>query len=76
MKIVIISGSPRGNSITYRVALHLENILKQSTDHDVDIIDLREVEMPQLQKVFTPSSQLHRNTGKLQKKCLMRMPTF
>ena len=53
MKIVIISGSPRGNSITYRVALHLENILKQSTDHDVDIIDLREVEMPQLQKVFT-----------------------
>ena len=53
MKIVIISGSPRGNSITYRVALHLENILKQSTDHDVEIIDLREVEMPQLQKVFT-----------------------
>jgi len=53
MKIVIISGSPRGNSITYRVALHLENILKQATDHDVDIIDLREVEMPQLQKVFT-----------------------
>lgn len=53
MKIVIISGSPRGNSITYRVALHLENVLKQTTDHDVDIIDLREVEMPQLQKVFT-----------------------
>lgn len=53
MKIVIISGSPRGNSITYRVALHLENILKQTTDHEVDIIDLREVEMPQLQKVYT-----------------------
>jgi len=53
MKIVIISGSPRGNSITYRVALHLENILKERTDHEVDIIDLREVEMPQLQKVFT-----------------------
>lgn len=53
MKIVIISGSPRGNSITYRVALHLENVLKETTDHEVDIIDLREVEMPQLQQVFT-----------------------
>lgn len=53
MKIVIISGSPRGNSITYRVALHLETILKDRTDHEVEIIDLREVEMPQLQKIFT-----------------------
>ena len=53
MKIAIISGSPRGNSISHRVALHLEVILKERTDHEVDIIDLREVEMPQLQKVFT-----------------------
>lgn len=53
MKIAIISGSPRGNSISHRVAVHLENILKERTDHEVDIIDLREVEMPQLQKVFT-----------------------
>ena len=53
MRIAIISGSPRGNSVTYRVALHLQNAIEQNSDHDVEIIDLREIEMPQLQTIFT-----------------------
>ena len=53
MRIAIVSGSPRGNSITYRVALHLQGAIRSQTDHEVDIIDLREVEMPQLQAIFT-----------------------
>jgi NAD(P)H-dependent FMN reductase len=52
MKITIISGSPRGNSLTYRVALHLKAAIAND-ENQVDIIDLREVEMPQLQTVFT-----------------------
>src|SRR4051812_35034093 len=53
MRIAIISGSPRGNSITLRVALHLQQVIRSRTDHETDIIDLREVEMPQLQSIFT-----------------------
>lgn len=53
MKIEIISGSPRGSSITNRVALHLKNVLQQKTDHEVDILDVRENELPLLQAVFT-----------------------
>ena len=53
MRIVIISGSPRGNSITHRVAVHLKGVIKARTDHEVDIIDLRETEFPQLQSIFT-----------------------
>jgi NAD(P)H-dependent FMN reductase len=53
MRIVIISGSPRGNSVTHRVALHLQNFIKTHSEHQTDILDLREIEMPQLQSVFT-----------------------
>ena len=53
MRIEIISGSPRGNSITNRVALHLKKIIQERTDHDIDIIDVRENELPLLQSVFT-----------------------
>lgn len=53
MKITILSGSPRGNSVTHRVALHLQNVLRETTEHEIEIIDLRQVEMPQLQTVFT-----------------------
>ena len=53
MRIAIVSGSPRGNSVTYRVALHLQNVIQQSSDHEVEIIDLREIEMPQLQTIFS-----------------------
>lgn len=53
MKIEIISGSPRGNSITNRVALHLKKIIQERSGHDVDIIDVRENELPLLQSIFT-----------------------
>lgn len=53
MKIEIISGSPRGNSITNRVALNLKKEIKEKTDHEVDIIDVRENEFPLLQSIFT-----------------------
>ena len=53
MKIEIISGSPRGNSITNRVAIHLKDQIRKKTEHDVDVIDVRDNEMPLLQAVFT-----------------------
>lgn len=53
MKIEIISGSPRGNSITHRMALHLQHHIAERTEYEAGIIDLREIEMPQLQKVFS-----------------------
>jgi NAD(P)H-dependent FMN reductase len=53
MRIEIISGSPRGNSITNRIALHLKKAIQERTDHEVDIIDVRENELPLLQSVFT-----------------------
>jgi NAD(P)H-dependent FMN reductase len=52
MKILIISGSPRGNSITNRVALHLEKAIGKITEHEVQILDVRETDMPHLQSVF------------------------
>lgn len=53
MNFTIISGSPRGNSVTYRVALHLEQQFRQRIDCEINIIDMREIEFPQLEKVFT-----------------------
>jgi NAD(P)H-dependent FMN reductase len=53
MNIEIISGSPRENSITHRVALFLEQLLKTQTTHNVNIIDVRDWNLPMLQQVFT-----------------------
>jgi chromate reductase, NAD(P)H dehydrogenase (quinone) len=53
MKIEIISGSPRGNNSTNRIALHLKKQILEKTDHEADIIDVRDVEMPLLQSIFT-----------------------
>jgi NAD(P)H-dependent FMN reductase len=52
MRIEIISGSPRPNSVTHRVALHLERILKHRTDHEVGIINLKDWNLPPLRSVF------------------------
>lgn len=56
MKIEIISGSPRGNSVTRRVALHLLPLLQQ-TGHEVGLIDLQEWDLPIIQAVFTSVEQ-------------------
>jgi NAD(P)H-dependent FMN reductase len=53
MKIEIISGSPRHNSTTNRLALFLEKELKENTEHEVGLIDVRQYAMPGVQKVFT-----------------------
>ena len=52
MRIEIISGSPRSKSVTHRVAEHLYNWLKQRTDHEIGVIDMREWDLPALQSVF------------------------
>lgn len=52
MKIEIISGSPRINSVTRRVALHLKNRLTQNTSHDIDIIDMKDWNIPPVQSVW------------------------
>lgn len=53
MKIEIISGSARKESITLRVALALEKWLKEQTGHETGLIDCSEFRLPALQEVFT-----------------------
>lgn len=52
MQIEIISGSPRSNSVTRRVALFLQQYLQEHTRHETGIIDLREWDLPQVQSVW------------------------
>jgi len=52
MKIEIISGSPRVNSITRRVALNLKTWLDTNTDHETNIIDMKDWNLPPVQSVF------------------------
>ena len=53
MNIEIISGSPRKDSGSHRVALFLKKHLTATTSHTVDIIDVRDWNLPLLQHVFT-----------------------
>jgi NAD(P)H-dependent FMN reductase len=55
MNIEIVSGSPRQESVTYRVALHLQNYLKGKTEHHVDIIDVRNFNLMPMQEQVYPS---------------------
>ena len=52
MRIEIVSGSPRPNSITYRVALHLQKRLMEKKEHEVGIIHLKDWSLPAVQSVF------------------------
>jgi NAD(P)H-dependent FMN reductase len=52
MKIAIISGSPRIASVTRRVALHLKNWIAQNSTHDVEIIDMKDWNVPPVQSVW------------------------
>lgn len=52
MKIEIISGSPREKSVTRRAALYLKKWFEKNTDHEIDIIDLREWALPPVQTVY------------------------
>lgn len=53
MKIEIISGSPRQNSITRRVALNLKTYIETHTTHEVDLLDMKDWTLPPVQTVFT-----------------------
>ena len=52
MKIEIISGSPRHNSLSKRVALHLQNWFKENSEHEIGLIDLQDWNLPPIQSVF------------------------
>ena len=52
MRIEIISGSPRVTSITRRVAIYLKKWIETHTDHEADIIDMKEWDLPPVQSVF------------------------
>lgn len=53
MRIEIISGSPRKSSVTHRVALHLQRLLQEKTEHEIGLLEVRDHQLPLLQKVFT-----------------------
>ena len=53
MNIEIISSSPRSASLTYRVALHLQQHLTKITKHKVGLIDVREWKLGLLENVFS-----------------------
>jgi len=50
MNVEIISGSPRSNSITHRVVLHLKKYLSKATEHNINIIDVRDWKVNVLQQ--------------------------
>jgi NAD(P)H-dependent FMN reductase len=52
MRIEIISGSPRENSVTRRVVSYLQRWLQKNTNHEVDIIDMKDWSLPAVQTVF------------------------
>ena len=53
MKIEILAGSPRTNSLTRRVALHLKNWLSQNTNHEIGLIDMRDWNIPPIQAAWS-----------------------
>ena len=52
MRIEIISGSPRINSVTRRVAINLKNSLDNNTENETGIIDMKDWNLPPVQSVF------------------------
>lgn len=53
MQIEIISGSPRNESLSFRVALHLKQQISSVSSHAVNIIDVRDWHFPLLQEVIS-----------------------
>jgi NAD(P)H-dependent FMN reductase len=53
MNIAIISGSPRKTSISFRIALHLQQALGEKTQHHIELIDVRDWDLGLLQEVWT-----------------------
>lgn len=53
MKITILSGSPRINSVTVRVALHLKNWFNTNTTHEIELIEMKDWNLPPVQTVWS-----------------------
>jgi NAD(P)H-dependent FMN reductase len=54
MKITIIAGSPRMESVTVRVAYYLEKFFKEKyPQHEFTLLELRNHQIPLIQKVWT-----------------------
>jgi NAD(P)H-dependent FMN reductase len=53
MNIEIVSGSPRKESVTFRVALFLKEYFAAHTTHAANILDVRDWDLSLLQNVFT-----------------------
>ncbi len=53
MRIEIIAGSARKNSVSKRVALALEQWLRTASNHEIGILDLQEWALPPVQSVFS-----------------------
>ena len=53
MQIEIVSGSPRKESLSFRVALHLQQQISSSSFHNVNIMDVRDWHFPLLQEVIS-----------------------
>jgi NAD(P)H-dependent FMN reductase len=53
MNIEIIAGSPRQQSVNYRVALYLKNLLQERTPHHINIIDVRDWNLPLQEAVWS-----------------------
>ncbi len=50
MNIEIVSGSPRKESVTFRLALFIKTALQQKTIHSINILDVRQWNFPTLQE--------------------------
>ena len=53
MRIEVISGSPRINSVTHRLAVYLQVFLTDKTEHSIGLIDMREHAWPMIQSVYS-----------------------
>ncbi len=53
MKIEIIAGSPRSNSVTRRVSFYLKERLLKETSHEIGIIDMQDWDLPPVKSVFS-----------------------
>ncbi|HEY2727105.1 MAG TPA: NAD(P)H-dependent oxidoreductase [Parafilimonas sp.] len=50
MNIEIVSGSPRVNSVTHRIVLYLKKYLSETTEYNINIIDVRDWNINVLQQ--------------------------
>ena len=57
MNIEIISGSPRTNSVTHRLALFLQKHFAANTQHNIGLLDVRDWNMPLLNFVIGTPDQ-------------------